>query len=64
MNERRKFEGEKIALVAHGGVLECAYREAMNLPLNAERTITAYSGERDRSFWSIVTAAHAMLLRG
>jgi retron-type reverse transcriptase len=24
----------------------------------------AYSGERDRSFWSIVTAAHAMLLRG
>ena len=24
----------------------------------------AYSGERDRSFWSIVTAAHEMVLRG
>jgi len=26
--------------------------------------VAAYSGERDRSFWSIVTAAHEMVLRG
>ena len=26
--------------------------------------LAAYSGERDRSFWSIVTAAHVMVLRG
>jgi len=26
--------------------------------------VGAYSGQRDRSFWSIVTAAHGMMLRG
>ena len=33
--------------------------------LNTKRAdLTAYSGERDRSFRFIVTAAHEMVLRG
>ena len=44
----RQFEGKKIALVAHGGVLECAYRAAKNLPLNAEREITIYNASINR----------------
>jgi probable phosphoglycerate mutase len=47
-----QFEGKKIALVAHGGVLECAYREAMDLPLNAERTITIYNASINRFSFS------------
>lgn len=43
-----QFTGQKIALVAHGGVLECAYRSAMNLPLNAERTITIFNASINR----------------
>lgn len=45
------FEGQKIAIVAHGGVLECAYREATGLPLNAERKITIYNGSINRFAW-------------
>lgn len=44
----KQFTGQKIALVAHGGVLECAYRTAMNLPLNAERTITIFNASINR----------------
>jgi probable phosphoglycerate mutase len=44
----RQFEGKKIALVAHGGVLECAYRAAKNLPLNAEREITIFNASINR----------------
>lgn len=44
----RQFTGKKIALVAHGGVLECAYRAAKNLPLNAEREITIYNASINR----------------
>lgn len=43
-----QFEGKTIAIVAHGGVLECAYREAMQLPLNAERSITIYNASINR----------------
>ncbi|WP_329605303.1 histidine phosphatase family protein [Undibacterium fentianense] len=43
-----QFSGKKIALVAHGGVLECAYREAMHLPLNAERTMTIFNASINR----------------
>ncbi|MBC3809788.1 histidine phosphatase family protein, partial [Undibacterium seohonense] len=48
VHHAQQFEGKKIALVAHGGVLECAYREEMNLPLNAERTITIYNASINR----------------
>lgn len=44
----RQFESKKIALVAHGGVLECAYRAAKNLPLNAEREITIFNASINR----------------
>lgn len=44
----KQFTGQKIALVAHGGVLECAYRAAMNLPLDAERTITIFNASINR----------------
>jgi probable phosphoglycerate mutase len=47
----KQFEGKKIALVAHGGVLECAYRAANNLPLNVERTITIYNASINRFRW-------------
>lgn len=43
-----QFADQKIALIAHGGVLECAYRAAMNLPLNAERTITIFNASINR----------------
>ncbi|WP_025916802.1 histidine phosphatase family protein [Herminiimonas sp. CN] len=33
----RRYPGQKIALVAHGGVLECAYRAALALPLSTPR---------------------------
>ncbi|CAN5156035.1 histidine phosphatase family protein [soil metagenome] len=34
----QQHQGKKIALVAHGGVLECAYRMALSLPLDTPRT--------------------------
>lgn len=33
----RKYPGQTIAMVAHGGVLECAYRAALDLPLDRPR---------------------------
>ncbi len=44
----KQYAGKKIALVAHGGVLECAYRLAMQLPLNAERSVTIYNASINR----------------
>lgn len=44
----KQFEGQKIALVAHGGVLECAYRAAKNLPLDAPREVTLYNASINR----------------
>ncbi len=44
----QQFEGKTIAIVAHGGVLECAYRQAMQLPLNAERSVTIYNASINR----------------
>lgn len=44
----RQFQGKKIALVAHGGVLECAYRAAKGLPLHAPRDITIYNASINR----------------
>lgn len=32
-----QYEGQEIAMVAHGGVLDCAYRLASNMPLDAPR---------------------------
>lgn len=38
-----RYAGQRVALVAHGGVLECAWREATGLPLNAERAVTIFN---------------------
>jgi len=40
--------GKKIAVIAHGGVLECAYRIAMQLPLNAPREVTMKNASINR----------------
>ena len=32
-----RYEGQTIAIVAHGGVLECAYREAVGMTLDSPR---------------------------
>jgi probable phosphoglycerate mutase len=37
LRHARRHQGKRIALFAHGGVLECAYRVARSLPLNAPR---------------------------
>ncbi len=44
----QQYQGKKIALVAHGGVLECAYRAAHNLPLHASRDVTIYNASINR----------------
>lgn len=48
----QQFAGKKIAIVAHGGVLECAYRAAKNLPLHAPREITIYNASINRFQWN------------
>jgi probable phosphoglycerate mutase len=40
--------GKTLALVAHGGVLECAYRLARNLPLETPRDFTVYNASINR----------------
>lgn len=44
----KQYQGKKIALVAHGGVLECVYRAAHNLPLHAPRDVTIYNASINR----------------
>jgi probable phosphoglycerate mutase len=44
----RQFPDKKIAIVAHGGVLECAYRAAKELPLHAPRDVTIYNASINR----------------
>jgi probable phosphoglycerate mutase len=40
--------GRTLALVAHGGVLECAYRAALNLPLETPRNFTVHNASINR----------------
>ncbi len=40
--------GQTIALVAHGGVLECAYRAALGLPLETPRTFPVLNASINR----------------
>jgi probable phosphoglycerate mutase len=44
--------GESIALVAHGGVLDCLYRAATRLPLQAPRTWQVPNATINRLLWS------------
>ena len=40
--------GKTLALVAHGGVLECAYRAALGLPLHTPRTFKVHNASINR----------------
>lgn len=55
-----RFQGGKIALVAHGGVLECAYRAAKHLALNAPREVTILNASINRfqASGSIIKLVH------
>ncbi len=44
----QRFAGKKIAVVAHGGVLECVYRIAQNLPLDAAREVSMLNASINR----------------
>ena len=44
----RQYPGQKIALVAHGGVLECAYRAALGLPLSTPRDFPVLNASVNR----------------
>lgn len=41
-------QARKIAVVAHGGVLECVYRMARQLPLNAARQVSMHNASINR----------------
>lgn len=43
-----RYPGQKIALVAHGGVLECAYRAAQAMPLDAPRNFKVFNASINR----------------
>jgi probable phosphoglycerate mutase len=42
------YPGQSLALVAHGGVLECAYRAATGLPLETPRTFAVLNASINR----------------
>jgi len=44
----RACPGKRLALVAHGGVLECAYRLATGLPLETPRTFKVFNASVNR----------------
>jgi probable phosphoglycerate mutase len=44
----RAHPGKTLALVAHGGVLECAYRLALGLPLDTPRDFKVYNASINR----------------
>lgn len=48
LRHAQQYRGRKIALVAHGGVLECANRAARSLPLNAPRDYTILNASINR----------------
>ena len=47
-----QHQGESIALVAHGGVLDCLYRAATRLPLQAPRTWQVPNASINRLLWT------------
>jgi len=44
----QQYPDQKVAVVAHGGVLECAYRIARHLPLNAPREVKLLNASINR----------------
>lgn len=43
-----RHPGKRIALVSHGGVLECAYRAALGLPLESPRNFKVHNASINR----------------
>ncbi|WP_020655850.1 histidine phosphatase family protein [Massilia niastensis] len=48
MGHARLHPGKTLALVAHGGVLECAYRAALGLPLETPRDFKVHNASINR----------------
>ena len=48
LHHAQRYRGRKIAMVAHGGVLECAYRAARSLPLDAPRDFSILNASVNR----------------
>ncbi|MEN9868848.1 MAG: hypothetical protein RL748_4438 [Pseudomonadota bacterium] len=46
-----RYPGQSIAVVAHGGVLECAYRAACEIPLSTPRTFAVLNASVNRLLW-------------
>lgn len=46
-----RYRNKKIALVTHGGVLECAYRAARNLELSSARNFDILNASINRVTW-------------
>lgn len=47
----RRHPGRTIAIVAHGGVLECAYREAVGMSLDSPRDFQVKNASINRFTW-------------
>lgn len=52
-NLYQQYSHQTVALVAHGGVLECIYRIAQQLPLNAPRQVTMLNASINRFEFSM-----------
>ncbi len=46
-----RYRGQSIVVVAHGGVLECAYRAACDIPLSTSRTFAVLNASVNRLIW-------------
>ncbi|MDO5057186.1 MAG: histidine phosphatase family protein [Lautropia sp.] len=46
-----RHRGQRVALVSHGGVLDCIYRLAMGLPLNAPRDFPIFNAGINHLRW-------------
>ncbi len=44
--------GEKLVIVAHGGVLDCVYRAATGMPLSTERRFSIVNAAINRLHWN------------
>jgi probable phosphoglycerate mutase len=47
----KRYPGQTIALVAHGGVLECAYLAACEIPLGTARNFQVFNASVNRLSW-------------
>ncbi|MBI3228935.1 MAG: histidine phosphatase family protein [Burkholderiales bacterium] len=46
-----RYSGKTIAIVAHGGVLECAYRAALQMPICTPRDFDIFNASINRFTW-------------